>query len=130
MTYEIRNLPDSLIITIEFELKNFYNLKIKADHQNFNKEKHFMSDNYEKIVQDNLKKLYDPLPPDLDQRLGATREENRFLFDAFGQPCTIGPGRSHLSVFQQRGPIHAHGRPGGCRGIHLEKNHRTGHLIP
>jgi hypothetical protein len=34
-----------------------------------------MTDNYEKIVQDNLKKRYDPLPPDLDQRLSATHTE-------------------------------------------------------
>ncbi|MCF8113118.1 MAG: DUF3786 domain-containing protein [Desulfotignum sp.] len=57
-----------------------------------------MPDNYEKIVQDNLKKLYDPLPPDLDQRLGTNREGNRFLFDAFGQPCTIGPDRITLGM--------------------------------
>lgn len=38
-----------------------------------------MTDNYAKIVQDNLKKLYDTLPRDLDQRLAATREGNRFM---------------------------------------------------
>lgn len=54
VTDQIRNAPDSLTIIIEFELKNFYNLKIKTDHPHFNKEKHPMTDNYEKIVQGNL----------------------------------------------------------------------------
>jgi hypothetical protein len=66
-----------------------------------------MTDNYEKIVQKNLKKLYDPLPPDLDQRLGATREGNRFLFDAFGQPCTIGPDHIILGILISLYALHA-----------------------
>jgi hypothetical protein len=55
-----------------------------------------MTDNYEKIVQENLKKLYDHLPPDLDQRLSATREEDRLVFEAFGQTCVIAPERITL----------------------------------
>jgi hypothetical protein len=38
-----------------------------------------MTDNYQKIVQDNLKKLYDPLPPDLTHRLAAVRNADRFM---------------------------------------------------
>ncbi len=38
-----------------------------------------MSDNYAKIVQDNLKKLYSGLPRDLDQRLAAARDGDRFM---------------------------------------------------
>ncbi|MEX1313638.1 MAG: DUF3786 domain-containing protein [Desulfotignum sp.] len=55
-----------------------------------------MTDNYGKIVRNNLKKLYDPLPEDLDQRLGATRDGDRFLFPAFGEPCVIAPERITL----------------------------------
>ncbi|MDT8379192.1 MAG: hypothetical protein RQ739_09905 [Desulfotignum sp.] len=38
-----------------------------------------MTDNYGKIVQNNLKKLYDPVPPDLDQRIAAIRDGHRFM---------------------------------------------------
>jgi hypothetical protein len=55
-----------------------------------------MTDNYGKIVRNNLKKLYDSLPEDLDQRLGATRDGDRFLFPAFGEPCVITPERITL----------------------------------
>jgi hypothetical protein len=57
-----------------------------------------MTDNYAKIVQDNLKKLYSRLPRDLDQRLLATREADRFMFDAFGRPCVITPDRITLGT--------------------------------
>lgn len=57
-----------------------------------------MTDNYEKIVQDNLKKLYHPLAPDLDQRLAAIREGDRFVFNAFGDTCVIAPNRITLGV--------------------------------
>ncbi|HKL01709.1 MAG TPA: DUF3786 domain-containing protein [Desulfotignum sp.] len=56
-----------------------------------------MTDNYAKIVQDNLKKLYSDLPRDLDQRLAAGREGDHFLFDAFGDPCVIAPDRITLN---------------------------------
>jgi hypothetical protein len=55
-----------------------------------------MTDNYGKIVRNNLKKLYDSLPEDLDQRLGATRDGDRFLFPAFGEPGVITPERITL----------------------------------
>ncbi len=55
-----------------------------------------MTDNYESIVQNNLKNLYDRLPHDLDQRLGAVRDGDRFLFHAFGAPCVIAPDRITL----------------------------------
>lgn len=56
-----------------------------------------MTDNYAKIVQDNLKKLYNNLPRDLDQRLAAARDGDRFMFDAFGETCVIAPDRIILS---------------------------------
>ena len=52
-----------------------------------------MTDNYERIVQNNLKTLYERLPHDLDQRLGAVRDRDRFQFHAFGEPCVIAPER-------------------------------------
>ncbi|MFN2358690.1 MAG: hypothetical protein ABR534_13230, partial [Desulfotignum sp.] len=56
-----------------------------------------MTDNYAKIVQDNLKKLYKDLPRDLDQRLAADREGDRFMFNAFGNTCIIAPDRITLN---------------------------------
>jgi hypothetical protein len=58
--------------------------------------KHFnkadeMTDNYQTIVNDNLKRLFDDLPEDLDTRLPAHREGSSFVFTAFGQQCVIAP---------------------------------------
>ena len=50
-----------------------------------------MTDNYAKIVNDNLKRLYSDLPEDLDARLPAQRDGNAFTFTAFGQVCIIAP---------------------------------------
>lgn len=55
-----------------------------------------MTDNYQKIVQNNLKKLYDLLPPDLTHRLPAVRNAGRFVFAAFGKTCVIAPDRITL----------------------------------
>jgi hypothetical protein len=55
-----------------------------------------MTDNYEKIVQNNLKKLYDSRSLDLEQRIPADRDKDRFLFHAFGEPCVIAPDRITL----------------------------------
>ena len=52
-----------------------------------------MSDNYEKIVADNLGRLYENLPPDLAGRLPAAQEGDAFVFEAFGETCRITPGR-------------------------------------
>ena len=37
-----------------------------------------MTDNYQKLVQNNLKRLYTDLPPDLAVRLPADQEEQTF----------------------------------------------------
>jgi len=50
-----------------------------------------MKDNYEKIVQDNLERLYDNLPEDLARDLPGEQEGDRFIFDAFGEKCFIEP---------------------------------------
>jgi hypothetical protein len=51
-----------------------------------------MPDNYEKIVQNNLARLYASLPGDLAANLPAQKQGPGFRFCAFGQTCTISPG--------------------------------------
>ena len=64
-----------------------------------------MTDNYAKIVQDNLDQLYGNPPEDLEENLPAKREGDRFVFDACGEKCVIEPDRitlgqeEHSSVF-------------------------------
>lgn len=50
-----------------------------------------MTDNYQKLVSDNLDRLYKDLPSDLEARLPARREGRRFAFEAFGHECVIAP---------------------------------------
>ena len=50
-----------------------------------------MTDNYAKIVQDNLNQLYGNLPQDLAKNLPGEQEGERFVFDAFGEKCWIEP---------------------------------------
>lgn len=50
-----------------------------------------MTDNYSKIVQDNLNQLYGNLPKDLSKNLPGQQEGERFVFDAFGGKCLIEP---------------------------------------
>jgi hypothetical protein len=64
-----------------------------------------MTDNYAKIVQDNLNRLYSNLPEDLVENLPGQQDGERFIFDAFGEKCVIDPNRitlgekEHSSVF-------------------------------
>lgn len=51
-----------------------------------------MADNYTKIAQDNLKRLYDNLPEDLAKNLPGDQEGEQFVFNAFGDRCIIEPG--------------------------------------
>jgi hypothetical protein len=53
-------------------------------------------DNYTKIVQDNLSRLYDELPADLAKNLPAEQDGERFVFNAFGEKCVIEPKRISL----------------------------------
>ena len=64
-----------------------------------------MGNNYTKIVQDNLKRLYGNLPEDLAQALPSKRNGNFFLFDAFGKICEIRPDGIFLKKEQQTGVI-------------------------
>jgi hypothetical protein len=51
-----------------------------------------MTDNYAKIVQNNLDRLFRNLPEGLAQNLPAKQEGERFVFRAFGEKCLIQPG--------------------------------------
>ena len=64
-----------------------------------------MTDNYAKIVQDNLKRLYGNLLKDLAKNLPGEQDGEGFIFNAFGEKCVIEPKRivlgeeEHSSVF-------------------------------
>jgi hypothetical protein len=64
-----------------------------------------MTDNYTKIVRNNLNHLYRNLPEDLAKNLPGEQEGERFIFDAFGEKCLIEPQgitlgeKEHSSVF-------------------------------
>jgi len=64
-----------------------------------------MGDNYAKIVQDNLKKLFKNLPEDLARALPATQNGDAFLFEAFGGTCEIRSDGIFLGEVQQTGVI-------------------------
>lgn len=64
-----------------------------------------MGDNYAKIVQDNLKRLYEKLPEDLARSLPAERDGDSFLFDAFGEKCELRSDGIFLGQVQQTGVI-------------------------
>jgi len=64
-----------------------------------------MSDNYAKIVRDNLEKLYENLPWDLAVALPAHQNGNSFLFEAFGETCEIRTDGIFLNEVQQTGVI-------------------------
>lgn len=55
-----------------------------------------MTDNYAKIVQDNLDRLYSNLPIDFAKNLPGEQDGERFIFDAFGERCVIEPERITL----------------------------------
>lgn len=55
-----------------------------------------MTNNYAKIVSDNLARLYANLPQDLAENLPAIKDGDRFVFEAFGGPCVIAP--DHITL--------------------------------
>ncbi len=64
-----------------------------------------MSNNYAKIVRDNLKKLFENLPPDLADALPARQNGDAFLFEAFGETCEIRSDGIFLGNVRQTGVI-------------------------
>jgi len=78
-------------------------------------------DNYEKIVRDNLSRLYSNLPENLAANLPAKREGECFRFTAFGKECLLSPdkitlggqeGDSVLGILISLYALHA--RPDDC----------------
>jgi hypothetical protein len=64
-----------------------------------------MGNNYAKIVQGNLKRLYERFPEDLERTLPAERNKDSLLFHAFGEKCELRPGGIFLDHIQQTGVI-------------------------
>ena len=62
-------------------------------------------DNYERIIHDNLDRLYKNLPNDLDRLLPGQRQKDRFRFKAFGQSCLIGPDGIFIGDEPQTGVV-------------------------
>jgi uncharacterized protein DUF3786 len=62
-----------------------------------------LSNNYAKIVNDNLERLYKDSPQDLAENLPADQIDNRFIFKAFGEPCEIKPDGIFLGQEKQTG---------------------------
>lgn len=64
-----------------------------------------MTDNYAKLVQNNLNSLYENLPADLEKNLPAVQDGQVFSFNAFGEDCQITPdgitlgNQEHSSIF-------------------------------
>ena len=62
-------------------------------------------DNYEKIIRDNLDRLYKNLPNDLEKLLPGQRQEDQFCLKAFGQSCLIGPDGIYIGDEPQTGVV-------------------------
>lgn len=80
-----------------------------------------MENNYAKIIRDNLTKLYVKPPDWLEYQLPAKKEQDRFVFDAFGEACVISPDGITLGaeeVMDARGIILSlyalHASPESC----------------
>jgi hypothetical protein len=50
-----------------------------------------MTNNYARLVEDNLERLFSNLPPDFGLQIIASQEGDRFSFTAFGEKCTVSP---------------------------------------
>jgi len=64
-----------------------------------------MGNTYAKIVQKNLKRLYERFPEDLERTLPAERSKDSLLFHAFGEKCELQPGGIFLNHIRQTGVI-------------------------
>ena len=64
-----------------------------------------MGDNYKRIVEANVAKLYAKLPHDLADRIGASQSEEQFTFAAFGGICRIQSQGIHLDDERQTNVI-------------------------
>ena len=64
-----------------------------------------MEDNYTKIVRDNLNRLYRSLPEELAESLPSDRQDDQFVFEAFGETCQIQPSGITLGGEEQTGVL-------------------------
>jgi hypothetical protein len=60
-----------------------------------------VTDSYAKIVQNNITRLFNPMPKDLAENLPADKSKNDFVFTAFGETCEVGPGGIFLNKKKQ-----------------------------
>ena len=63
-----------------------------------------MASNYEKIITDNLTRIYANPQGTLEEALPADREGSAFLFRAFGQNCSLEPEKITLDDRPETGP--------------------------
>ncbi|MGD9074213.1 MAG: DUF3786 domain-containing protein, partial [Desulfobacteraceae bacterium] len=63
-----------------------------------------MTSNYEKIIQENLTRIYADPQENLEKALPADREDNAFLFRAFGQDCSLEPEKITMYGRPETGP--------------------------
>ena len=85
------------------------------------KRKLSVSDNYARIIRDNIDRLYENLPKDLARALPADQKGDRFVFDAFGERCQIQPDGITMDKKNQTGVLGIlislyalHSRPEPC----------------
>jgi hypothetical protein len=62
-------------------------------------------DNYTKLANDNLKRLFDSMPSDLQERLPGDQDGERYTFTAFGKLCTLSPDGISLDRIAPPGVI-------------------------
>jgi hypothetical protein len=62
-------------------------------------------DNYATIAKNNLKRLYENLPDDLENRLPGEKTGHTYTFAAFGRPCVISPDGITLGEARPSGVI-------------------------
>lgn len=64
-----------------------------------------MSDNYAKLVRDNLSKLLGNMPQSLETLLPALKQDGIYVFHAFGETCTLDNTGFHLNGSIQEGVV-------------------------
>jgi hypothetical protein len=60
---------------------------------------------YEEIIKKNLRRLYHQFPEDLAEKIPASREDDGFLFRAFGESCRITSKGIKLGDSAETGPL-------------------------
>ncbi|WP_155304612.1 DUF3786 domain-containing protein [Desulfosarcina widdelii] len=64
-----------------------------------------MVDNYARLAKENLRRLYENLPENLENNLPAEKSGSVFTFPAFGRPCLITPDGISLDGAEPPGVI-------------------------